>query len=120
MTGFSQLDAQIPGATRQVRNEGAWREAKFAHCPFAPSDVESEGHQAIDEVVARGDGVEHLAYGHDLGITLGKLLRIPTSTEVLPFRHVARLRGRSGRSIVVRRLGGGRWMKQHCMDGRER
>ena len=44
--------------------------ASAVDCVAPPAHVEAERHHPVDEVVARGDGVEHLAHGPDLLVAL--------------------------------------------------
>ena len=45
--------------------------------PAPPAHVEAERHDPVDEVVARGDGVEHLAHGGALLVALRQRVAVP-------------------------------------------
>ncbi len=57
--GVRQDAEEVPGPTGQVEDPGAGRQPEGPGRLLAPPDVEPEGHHAVDQVVARGDGVEH-------------------------------------------------------------
>ena len=77
VAGTCEVDAQVAGAARQVEDTAAGRQFERAHGPPAPPHVEAERHDAVDEVVPRRDGVEHVAHGADLVVALGQRFAIP-------------------------------------------
>ena len=65
----------VPLARSRTRLPGAQLEG--AHRSPPPAHVEAERHDAIDQVVPRRDGVEHVADGADLVVALRKRFAIP-------------------------------------------
>lgn len=61
-------------------------ESEGLHGQSPPPDVESERHDAIDEVVAGGDSVEHLLHGNGLLRARRQLFGVPTAPG--RFTHV--------------------------------
>ena len=82
VAGFGEVDAQIARAAGEVEHAASGRERQQAHCLAAPANVEPKRHDAVDHVVAAGNGVEHLANGNDLVVALGQCVCIPRG-----FRH---------------------------------
>ncbi len=56
---FAELAAKISGAGSEINQQRALGQLERIDGPATPSNVEAEGHDAIDQVVARSDGVEH-------------------------------------------------------------
>ena len=54
-------DREIAGAARDVEDARLLAEMQRADGAAAPAAVEAEREHAVDEVVARGDPIEHLA-----------------------------------------------------------
>lgn len=54
-----QEDRHVGRARRQVQHRGAGRQLQLTDHPSAPRRVEVEGEDAVHEVVAGGDAVEH-------------------------------------------------------------
>ena len=75
--GAGEVDAQVAGAAGQVEHAAAGGRAERAHGPAPPAHVEAERHDPVDEVVARGDGVEHVAHGGALLVALGQRVAVP-------------------------------------------
>ncbi len=65
-----QLPTEVTGATGQVHDRRTDGQAERAHGATPPTNVHPEGHDAIDEVVARRDGIEHRAYRRHLRLAL--------------------------------------------------
>jgi hypothetical protein len=54
-----EVTAEVAGATGEIGHDRAGRQRQVTHAPPPPTDVEPEGHDAVDEVVAGRDPVEH-------------------------------------------------------------
>lgn len=91
MAGSLQVDAQVTGARSEVDDGAVLRKSELAHGAAPPACVESEGHDPIDEVVSRGDGVEHVADRSDLLVALREGVAVPSTCC-----HVPEATGASG------------------------
>jgi hypothetical protein len=60
--GCSPVDAQVAGAAGQVEHGATGGQCQTANRGTAPTHIEAECHHPVHEVVARGDGVEHVAH----------------------------------------------------------
>jgi len=69
-TCFSEVDAHVTRATRQVEDDASFRQSERSEGDLPPTHVEPEGHDAVDEVIARGDLVEHVLHGSTLRVSL--------------------------------------------------
>ena len=58
--------AEITGTARQVKDGCAVGQVEVSDGAFAPPDIHSKRHHAIDEVVAGGDCIEHRTHRGDL------------------------------------------------------
>ena len=74
---LAKVDAEVSGATGKIEHSRSTSKCQFAHCNLAPACVKPEGHDAIDEVVTRSNGVEHVLYDFRLRVSLRKFLRVP-------------------------------------------
>ena len=74
-----EVDAQVAGAAGEVDHRAARRQGEQLHGLAPPAHVEAERHDPVDEVVPRGDGVEHLPNGCDLVVALRQRLAVPRS-----------------------------------------
>ena len=71
--GRRQLAAQVARPAGQVEHRGSPQQGERPHGPPPPADVHAERHDAVDQVVARGDGIEHVLHRPDLVVALGQL-----------------------------------------------
>ena len=78
------------------------RQAELADGPPPPAHVEAERHDPVDQVVARRDGVEHLAHRGPLLVALGQRVAIPARRR----RHRRRGYGAVGRRSGSRPVDG--------------
>ena len=76
---LGEIDAQVARAGGEVDDRGARGKGQEAHGLAAPAHVQPKRHDAVHEVVARGDGVEHLADRLHLVVALGQLLGVPAA-----------------------------------------
>ena len=60
--GFLDLPAEIAGTAGKVDDCASAGYTEPFHRRLAPSDIKPERHDAVDEVVARRDRVEHRPY----------------------------------------------------------
>ncbi len=99
----SRHRSPVPQATSSTRapagNPRAWTVGP------APAAIESNGHDPVDQVIARGDGVEHGPHGADLGRTL-RQGRARRRAHLLPGPSCLRLR--AGLEVPVTRSNGTR------------
>ncbi len=92
-TGPTEIDAEVTGSARQIDDPTSARQSEFGHRLLAPTNVETERHDAVDHVVARGDGIEHAAYRRDLLVAGRQLSGVPGTI----LRHGVRLWGHVSR-----------------------
>ncbi len=72
-----QVDAKVAGTAGQVDHcARPWQIEQF-HRLASPAHVEAEGHDPVDEVVSRRDGIEHLTNSGHLVVTFGQASRCP-------------------------------------------
>ena len=71
----SRHRSPVPLARSRIAAAGG--QAERAHGPAPPAHVEAERHDPVDEVVARGDGVEHVAHGGALLVALRQRVAVP-------------------------------------------
>ena len=72
MAAGGQLATEVSGAGCQIEDEIIGAEQEGIEGSPAPPNVEAKGHDAIDQVVAGRDGVEHGLHGGALGLPLGQ------------------------------------------------
>ena len=93
--GTAQVGAQVASTSREVDHRATGWQCQRLNGPAPPTDVEAEGHNSIDHVVARCDCIEHLANGLFLLGALGRgevLDPVPTVASLLPasvLRYIA-------------------------------
>ncbi len=88
MSRLAEVDTQIAGARGEVEHGRSGRQAQVAHGAPPPTHVEPERHDPVDEVVARGDRIEHLANRLLLLVTLRQRVAVPRMARC---RHAVRL-----------------------------
>ena len=67
-----ELAAQVAGAPGEVEHDRAAGQRELVDGAPPPADVHPERHDAVHEVVARGDGVEHRPHRGGLLLALGQ------------------------------------------------
>ena len=77
VAGPGEVDAQVARAAGQVEHPAARRQAELPNGAPSPAHVEAERHDPVDQVVARRDGVEHLAHGGPLLVALRQRVAVP-------------------------------------------
>lgn len=73
----TEIDAQVSSSTGEVEDRAARCEPQFLDGETAPSNIETKSHDAVHQVVARCDGVEHRAYRAYLVVTFREALGVP-------------------------------------------
>ena len=66
MTCATKIDTEIACSTGEIYNGAAGLEGEVAHRATSPSNVETKGHDAVDEVVPGCDRIKHLPNGGHL------------------------------------------------------
>ena len=61
-----ELTAEVPRAASDVEDHRTNRQLESINAAVPPTPVHPERHDPVDQLVAAGDGVEHLADGLDL------------------------------------------------------
>ena len=88
-----QVDAQVARAGGEVDDRAVLGKPEHSNGPTPQADVEAEGHDAVDEVVARGDLVEHVLHSSSLFVAVKQALGIPRRPGASTFSsHEQRLR----------------------------
>ena len=82
---LGQVAAHVTCTRRKIQNQCASLEFEEAYGFASPTNVQTEGHDPVYEVVPGGNGVKHLLDGLDLFRPLGKLLCVPRLAT--RFRH---------------------------------
>ena len=70
-SGSGEIGAQVAGSAGEIEHQTSGREAQEANGLAPPPHVQTERHDAVDHVVPRRNGIEHLPNGGDLGLAFG-------------------------------------------------
>ena len=89
----SKIDAHVARSTRQVEHDAVLWQTECLEGNLPPAHVEPERHDAVDEVVARGNLVEHVLHCSALCVSLQEALGVPRGAVVSAIpSHEGRLR----------------------------